>query len=384
MPTELEELVDFLGHENIQIRQIAAANLTVFSSSQPSLFKRQELQPIRVLKVLVRDHPAIAKDALTMLINLSADGQILRCLADDDAFLEVLMAKITNPEEPNADDIAMLLANLAKAESFGRVVSLSRKNVDNVSTSTNALNQLMDCFVKGAEGALNKKADYDYLAYLFADISNTEEGRKFFTTKQDYDSVIPVTKLLVFTEHSSDIRRRGVAWTMKNVCFDVPSHPTLLSEDDDTGASLLPYILLPIMGSEEYPDDETSEMLPDLQLLPPDKKREPDNQIILAHLETLLLLTTTREGRDRMRQVQVYPIIRECHLHVENEEVREGCDRLVQVLMRGEEGEENETEKEAMARALALSGQQPGAILGTEENKEGDDDDDDKIVDILA
>jgi hypothetical protein len=30
-----------------------------------------------------------------MLINLSADGEILKYLADDDAFLEVLLAKIT-------------------------------------------------------------------------------------------------------------------------------------------------------------------------------------------------------------------------------------------------------------------------------------------------
>lgn len=295
---------------------------------------------------------------------------------------------LQNPNEPNADDIAMLLANLAKADSFDRIVSLSRKTAaDQVSTSTNALNQLMDCFVKGAEGALNKTANYDYLAYLFADISNTEKGRQFFTTKQDYDSVVPITKLLVFTEHSSDIRRRGVAWTIKNVSFDVPSHPMLLTGDGNDDESLLPYILLPIMGPEEYPDDETSEMLPDLQLLPPDKKRDADHQIIVTHLETLLLLTTTREGRDRMRKVQVYPIIRECHLYVENEEVREACDRLVQVLMRGEEGEENEAEKEAMARALAMGGQQQGfqkSILGTEQEEEDDDEDDDKIVDILA
>lgn len=37
----------------------------------------------------------IAKDALTMLINLSADGQILRFLADDDDFVELLIAKVT-------------------------------------------------------------------------------------------------------------------------------------------------------------------------------------------------------------------------------------------------------------------------------------------------
>lgn len=273
----------------------------------------------------------------------------------------------------------MLLANLAKADSFSRIITLTRKKADDVSTSTNALDQLLDCFVKGAEGALNKAANYDYLAYVFADLSKTEEGRKFFTTKQDYDGVIPVTKLLVFTEHMSDIRRRGVAWTIKNVCFDVESHPTLINEDEDEGANLLPYILLPIMGPEEYPDDESSEMLPDLQLLPPDKQRETDHQIILAHLETILLLTTTREARDKMRQVQVYPIIRECHSGVESEEVREGCDRLVQVLMRGEEGEVNEAEREAMERAGVHT------MLGQPKRvAEEDDEEDEQIVDILA
>jgi hypothetical protein len=244
----------------------------------------------------------------------------------------------------------MLLANLSKADNITRIISLSRKAADDVSTSKNVLDQLMDCFVKGAEGTLNKHANYDYLAYFFADLSKTEEGRSYFTKKQDYDSVVPITKLLVFTEHSSDIRRRGVASTIKNVSFDVQSHPMLFDED---GANILPYILLPIMGPEEYPDDETSEMLPDLQLLPPDKKRDSDNQIILTHLETLLLLTTSREGRDKLRAVQVYAIIRECHLNVEDEEVREGCDRLVQVLMRGEEGEENPADIEAMAKARA-------------------------------
>lgn len=345
-----------------------------------------------------------------MLINLSADGQILSSLADDNDFVECLIAKVTvskpfhyckeptfvetvadhrqiqDKDEQNADDVAMLLANLAKADSFHRIVSLTRAAVEHVSTSTNAFNQLMDCFVKGADGSLNKNANFNYLAYLFADLSKTEEGRTKLTTKQEYDSVVPVTKLLVFTEHRSDIRRRGVAWTIKNVCFDVKSHPTMIrDEDDDGGANLLPYLLLPLMGPEEYPDDETSEMLPDLQLLPPDKKREPDHQIIVAHLESLLLLTTTREARDKMRQVQVYPIIRECHLYVENEEVREACDRLVQVLMRCEEGEEDEAEKMAMeaARTQTLLGQQGTQRRAITEVGEEGDEDDEKIVDIL-
>lgn len=74
-------------------------------------------------------------------------------------------------------------------------------------------------------------------------------------------------------------------------------------------------------------------MLDDLQLLPPDKARDTDTHILTTHLESLLLLTSTRAGREYMRKVQVYPIIRETHLHTEDDEVAEACDRLVQVLM---------------------------------------------------
>lgn len=103
------------------------------------------------------------------------------------------------------------------------------------------------------------------------------------------------------------------------------------------------------MGGEEYSDEDTAGMLDDLQLLPPDKEREKEAEIVKTHLETLLLLTTTREGRDLLRRIKVYPIVRETHLHVDNEEVREACDRVVQVIMRDEEGErEAEGEKKVV------------------------------------
>lgn len=80
-------------------------------------------------------------------------------------------------------------------------------------------------------------------------------------------------------------------------------------------------------------------MLEDLQLLPADKKRETDHEILKTHLETLLLLTATRECRETLRKVKVYPVIRELHVDVEDDGVRESVDRLVQVLMRDEEDE---------------------------------------------
>ena len=236
----------------------------------------------------------------------------------------------------------MLLANLAKSSNITKLLSLKREIPKQLSTSPIAIDQLLDCFVKGANGSYNKDADYDYLSYLFADLAKHEEGRThFLKPRQEDNGIVPLSKIIVFTEHKSTIRRRGVANTIKNVCFDVDSHSRLLNSEDETegGIGLLPYVLLPLMGSEEYSEEDTEGMLDECQLLPPDKEREKQADILSTHLESLLLLTTEKESRQRLREVKVYPIVRELHLHVEDEGVREGCDRLVQVLMRSEEGE---------------------------------------------
>lgn len=237
----------------------------------------------------------------------------------------------------------MLLANLAKWNGFESVLQRRQQAPSELGSDDRVLNQLLDLFVKGQDGSYNKNADFDYLAYVFADLAKHAEVRQYFVDPQSYDGVIPLTKLKVFTEHKSEVRRKGVASTIKNVAFDVQSHPSFLS---DTGINMLPYVLLPITGSEEYDVEDTMDMLPDLQLLPPDKKRDPDSSVVQTHVETLTLLTTTREGRDLMRRVKVYPIIRETHLHVHDDHVKEACDRLVQVLMRDEEPESGERVQE--------------------------------------
>lgn len=262
----------------------------------------------------------------------------------------------------------MLLANMAKSESITKLLTLKRDIPKPLSTSPIAIDQLLDCFVRGS----NPSASYDYLSYLFADISKHASGRAHFLSPRKEDGeVIPLTKLIVFTESKSTIRRRGVANTIKNASFDTAAHASMLSSDSDS-INLLPYILLPLMGSEEYSDEDTDGMLDETQLLDPDKTREPQNDIIVTHLETLLLLTTTPAGRKRLRDVKVYPIVRELHTQVENEDVREGCDRLVQVLMRGEEGEEREDEK---GLREAQEGGQVGSVKEVDEDEE--------IVDVV-
>ena len=191
----------------------------------------------------------------------------------------------------------------------------------------------------------------------------------------------------MFTEHKSDVRRKGVASTIKNVAFEIDSHGDLIGEDE---INILPYLLLPIMGNDEYDEEDMLDMLPDLQLLPPDKERDSDPTIMQTHIETLMLLTTTRMGRDVLRNIKVYPIIRETHLRVENDDVREMCERLVQVLMRDEEGEEKPMPNMRMLQRPDSNVPKPFGRIGNGDSSgswaiqsaKDDDDDDDKIVEV--
>jgi len=89
-----------------------------------------------------------------------------------------------------------------------------------------------------------------------------------------------------------------------------------------------------------------------------------------------------------MRDIKVYPIIRETHLQVENDEVREACERLVQVLMRDEEGEEKvDGGMTALSRkpqkAFPKSPAGGGVGRWAKHDEPSDDEsDDDKIVEV--
>lgn len=72
--------------------------------------------------------------------------------------------------------------------------------------------------------------------------------------------------------------------------FVIDCHQWLLSDEVD----ILPSLLLPLAGPEQFEEQEM-EMLPeDLQYLPDDKQREADPDIRKMLLEALTKVTTCR------------------------------------------------------------------------------------------
>ncbi|CAI2161811.1 15518_t:CDS:2 [Funneliformis geosporum] len=331
-------LLEFLHEDHPNVRQIALNKLLMYSVSTSKfqhLFKRDNMRPIKDLVKLCNDSDTVtANDAYKALVNLTINEEIRKNF-NDEVFLKYLIKTITNRDAVLADMACMLLSNVTKDEEIAaKLLSLKVRPVKDLSNSSQAIDQLADVFVRGLDKKYNKKAEFHFLASVFADMAMIAQGREFFlNSASSYDKVAPLSKLIVFTEHPNIIRRGGVVSCIKNCCFATDFHLDMLSEDK---INVLPYILLPLCGPEEFDNDDMEGMPDDIQFLPPNKKREPDSHLKRTLLESIVLLTSTRQGRDILRKKKVYPVLRQMHLVENDEQVGDVIEQIVNMIMRDE------------------------------------------------
>lgn len=249
-----------------------------------------------------------------------------------DAFIRALVIQIILPKNVNADMACMLLNNLSKHQS---VSTLLLPEVLPES-STHHIDNLLELFGK-EENTYNPAASYHFLGGVFANLSSCPQGCRFFLGQSTVDKTIRLSKVIMFTEHKDLIRRGGAVSTLKNVAFGVNVDAGRgLEILIDPSLNLLVYILLPLSGPEDYTDDEMEGMPEELQLLDTDKKRESDERIRHALVDTLLLMCGTLQGREYLRSLKVYDVIKKLHLQEQSEEVQETIEKLVNMLMRDE------------------------------------------------
>ncbi|KAF9978443.1 hypothetical protein BGZ73_002339 [Actinomortierella ambigua] len=320
----------------VEIRQIAIHNLVGFTPKSSEFFKvflAHAKTLVKDLKKLTSDDVAIAHDALRALINLSSEDVITAELDDADFTKHLIQDIIVSKTNILADLGCMLLSNMSKRESIAdKIIDMTLKPVDGITTWTTALGQLADVFNKGADKGYNKECNYDFLSGVFATIAMLPKGRTLLFQK-DQDGVSALSKVVCFTEHPSVIRRGGSITTIKNACFSVENHPAMLDEND---INVLPYLLLPLCGPEEFDLDDMEDMPQEIQLLPPEKKRESDAHLRETLLEAIVLLTSTKDGRAYLRAKKTYPVIQKMHLAEESDRVQEIAEQIVQMLMREE------------------------------------------------
>lgn len=178
------------------------------------------------------------------------------------------------------------------------------------------------------------KQNLNYLAAVFSNLSQTSTFRNLVSKSET--RLLP--RLLPFISHETSlIRRGGIVGLLKNICFDTSLHEWLFSSEVD----ILPFVLLPLAGPEEF-DDETNEKLPiELQFLDTDKKREGDVDIRMMLLESLSQLCATRNGRNYLRDKCAYEVLRELHKFEDSAEgdarCLRACEDVVDILIKTED-----------------------------------------------
>ncbi|GAA6023679.1 hypothetical protein JCM11491_005270 [Sporobolomyces phaffii] len=376
---QLLELFQFLSDPQAPVRRIALANLlpyTVQNAPERMLFTREH--HIEQIAAMCADQEIIAHDAISSLINLTSSLVVVQRLAKIPGFITGLVRMIVDEKALLSDLACMLLSNMSKLDTVSHQIlnlrvpfsvapsaSSSSSTSDAPKTDEHvekaarkspavedeiyALDLLLEVHLKGEGKKYNPNANYDFLASVFANVSLFPKGRAFLLAAPDASVEPPLSKLISFTEHPSPIRRGGVASTIKNAAFEKSGHTRLIAAKNDAPPEegcidLLVQILLPLCGNEEFDLDVMDELPQELQLLPPEKEREPDAAIRAILVETLVLLATSRANREAMRSRGVYQVIKIAHLAETDPKVTEPMVRLVNLLM-GEEGEDTAIEE---------------------------------------
>nr|XP_005291200.2 protein HGH1 homolog isoform X1 [Chrysemys picta bellii] len=262
---------------------------------------------------------AVVKDSYHSLINLSVAVATHEVLAKE---LPVLLHRLLDPGYAFADQVCTLLSNLSREEGTCRQVFQA------VQEEGLGLAWVVEAFC--TEG-YNKKAALHYLGPLLSNLTQLPETREFLLDR----SRCVVQRLLPYTQYeASAIRRGGVIGTLRNCCFEYKYHEWLLGAEVD----LLPFLLLPLAGPEEFPEAEMERLPVDLQYLPQDKQREKDPDIRKMLLEAVMLLTATKAGRQLVKEKGTYLVVRELHQWETEPDVQAACEKLIQVLI-GDEPE---------------------------------------------
>jgi hypothetical protein len=247
----------------------------------------------------------------------------------------------------------------------------SSNNTTPATRKTPFVDNLLEVFVRGESKKYNKDASYHFLAGVFANLSSVTSGAAALRSRSNVDGLIRLSKILPFTEHPDHVRRGGCIATIKNCCFDVEDERAggLLLSDE---LNLMPYILLPLVTAEGFDDDDDDlDGIPEeLQLLEPTKEKEKDPKLRLMLIESLLLVTQSRPGRDHLRAKKAYPVVKKLHTQEKDEEVMDRIEKLVNMIMRDEEDEAGTQEaaaREAAALRAAASATGGGFVTSRED-----------------
>ncbi|KAM5313929.1 LOW QUALITY PROTEIN: protein HGH1 homolog [Glossophaga mutica] len=329
LEVEAAKLLPFLAPgARADLQEEATRHVLALTGSGPgrTLLARQEALLRALVDLAAAPAPAPARDAARALVNLAADPGLHEPLLVAEPGLPArLLGRALDPQWPWAEEAAAVLANLSRepapCASLMEALTAAEQDESGLERLVRAL----------CTPGYNARAPLHYLGPVLSNVSQRPAARAFLLDPNR----CAIQRLLPLTQYpDSTVRRGGVVGTLRNCCFEHRHHEWLLGPKVD----ILPFLLLPLAGPEEFSEEEMERLPVDLQYLPPDKQREPDADIRKMLIEAIMLLTATAQGRQQVRDQGAYLILRELHSWERESDVRVTCEKLIQVLI-GDEPE---------------------------------------------
>lgn len=280
---------------------------------------------------LTGDHERVAQDALSILINISADAlpsvvEEMKKRSIPDRLMEI----ISTPDCTIREKALMLLANFTANESGAKSFLQAEVGENGDPSPLMGLNlrKLLHWFLVARPPPEGEEDSWAYAANVVRNTSQCQEGRDVLRKKSN--NLLP--SLLTQVSSENVIRRRGIIGALRNLAFEEDDHWWLINE-----VKMLPPLLYLLMG----PDDTLSQedrkgMDPSVYRDGESKQIEDDKEVKVLVLETLLLFCSTRSSRQQLRNHKVYPVVRELDLTETDEEIQELIYKLVNFLQRDE------------------------------------------------
>lgn len=326
MADQINELVQFLKLDTKTEVKDEALNLLLGLSATEeyvtSLVRNTKIIQ-SVLQLTEDKNVKISKSALLFFINVTTTEVGVKELlkyknSNDKSVLCNFIGYVLDSNKLNADAACMILSNVTRVEEeLDLCVDEFLPRIDSI----------LNAFTNNN---YNKNCNLHYLGPVFCNLTRSCRIRSWLT---DTDPPF-LLKILPFCNYNeSVIRKGGAVGVVRNLCFATDLHEMLLSEKMD----LLAYILEPLIGGEDYDEDEMEKLPISLQYLPKTKQRESDVDIRKMILDILCKLCTKRVCREILRENGVYYVLREYHKWEKEAAVLLACENVVDILIRKED-----------------------------------------------
>ena len=338
---EVVELARIHGRDQPKMREMAAEFFLGVSDSEQG---RRALQANGVVQMLARwtgDLEAVSVNAFKALVNLSADMLAERTELMLSQKVVERIFEVVRTQDNSRDQIhtaLMLLANITTAKD-GTRQAMQIGAGDEVLVGQN-MRRLVERFVatSAAQGAAatSEIDEWEHVASVLCNVTQIQEGRDLLRRRST--RIMPA--LLPQLASPRVTRRRGIAASLRNCCYETQDHAWLLHE-----VGILSHLLLPLAGPETLAPEEREGMEPflleSLDRIGADKEREEDDETRSSLLNAIHLLCTEKASRQYLRSHRAYPIIRNLDVAEPSEPLKEIAFNVVNFLIRDEEEGDN-------------------------------------------